>query len=169
MKRIYLDIEDTLTTPNLCGWQATQYLPENIALIEAFIRSVQPDTLGLFSFALGNDQDYEAFRRSGSLRFLEQQFGMGFRDIPFVEGIVGDCAKVTGINGDLPLADVVSFWGKGGSFKLWVQEGLNRGEFNSGDEFWLIDDSVLDEEVVWPTLDVKVTLINVNSSKLKEA
>jgi len=158
MKLLFLDLEDTIITPTLAGWTSCEVLGNFcIHRLLPFMRTERFDRIGIFSFAIDNaaDKDKFATQLQG---FIEKFLGVKFTIIPHVEEIVAALRVVSGINGELPLADVVSFWGKAGAFHKWIRWMHSQGRLQGVDEIVFIDDSV--ETETWlmfkETLEVRV-------------
>ena len=60
MKHLFLDLEDTVITPVVNGWDNTELI--NKELIKQIVDAFKPDFVHIFSFALHNKHEVEEFK-----------------------------------------------------------------------------------------------------------
>lgn len=160
MKELWLDLEDTVITPVEEGWSSSWLLPYCQVLAE-HLAAHPIDKLHVFSFAIHTQEDVAQFDQ-WIRPHLEKVLGMPISCVPTVQDdIIPACRAVTGINGELPLSDVVSFWGKAGAFKLWIKWLCQTGR-NEADKVVLIDDAVWTELCHWPDWNLQVDVIRIH-------
>lgn len=158
-KQLFLDLEDTLITPVINGWNQVDLV--NIDKIKNFIQQWQPDSVNIFSFAIWNHHELHNFNTH--LRgILEDVLGVRFGLVPTVDDdIMPACSRVKGIQ-ILEFSELSAFFGKGGSFRLFIQDQVNRSATTLERDVVLIDDMVKNEQWSWPDIGVKGSLINVD-------
>lgn len=139
MRHLFLDLEDTVITPANDGWHNTE--PINIARVRRFIDSWKPDYVNIFSFAIWDDQQLRLF--DFHVRpWLERELGIRFNHIPTREQIKMRCSVAMRMANDMVSEqDLMDFWGKQMSFRLYIPQWLRNG----GDVA-LLDDVVHDED-----------------------
>lgn len=159
VKHLFLDLEDTVITPVLDGWFNTHVI--NVQKVKNFIKSFSPDQVHIFSFAVWNEFERNAFNM-GTRPMLEKTLGVQFSSVPTVDGeILPTACKVMGISRDaVEFSDMSEFWGKHESFRLNMRH-LFRSNKNPV-EVVLLDDAVFNEEFFWPDLNVRGRIINID-------
>lgn len=159
VRHLWLDLEDTVITPVLDGWFNTHVI--NVQKVKDFISDFRPDQVHIFSFAVWNEFERNAFNM-GTRPMLEKALGVKFSSVPTVDDeILPIACKVMGISKDaVKFSDMSEFWGKHESFRLNMRH-LFRANKNQV-EVVLLDDAVFNEEFFWPDLNVKGRIINID-------
>lgn len=114
----FLDLEDTLVTPNLSGWSSVDFINKNIAHVVSLIEKHKPDTVNVFSFAIDDDADLKKFKEECGI-FLERHLGFKFTIAPHMEQIRQILSEVKGLT-NLTRMDINDFWNKQLAFKDWL-------------------------------------------------
>ena len=157
LKRIlFLDLEDTLTTPIVNGMANCHLV--NLEKVRSLASEFSPDEVHLFSFAIHSDFDQRAF--NVILRnWLEEQFKLKFSfEVPLK---ASDLIEKAAINKKLmpslvSFEDACEFWGKDLCFKLFVKETLRNCEV------LLLDDCVDNESFEFKDINVKGSMIKID-------
>lgn len=155
-KLLFLDLEDTLTTPVVGGMANCHIL--NVEKIKTIARNFKPDEVHMFSFAIQSDFDCRSFNTI--LRaWLEDRFEIKFSfERPLT---VDEIIKKASLNKKLApdlvsFSDACEFWGKDLAFKLFVKETLRNCEV------MLLDDCVDNEFFEFKDINVRGTLIKID-------
>jgi hypothetical protein len=153
-RHLFLDLEDTIITPNTGGWLATDVINQD--RVRNFIQREKFDKIHIFSFAIWHQADLESFNRD-LRRWLEIHFQAKFDIIPTVQNdIIPAVEKSLGLGKNtVSLSDMVEFLGKGGAFRHFV-----KGKFND-QSVALLDDSVDNETIIWPDNNQVARIINI--------
>jgi hypothetical protein len=162
MKHLFLDLEDTIITPVVNGWFNTHLI--NVEKIKKVISEFKPDALHVFSFAIWDEQQRHGFNL-GTREMVERALGMKFGLVPTVdEDIKRACCDVLNISVDcVTFNEMSDFWGKDGSFKLFIRKRFARThEHGAETEVMLLDDAVFNEEFKFPSLKVSGTISNID-------
>lgn len=162
MKHLFLDLEDTVITPVLNGWQNAELI--NIDLVRTLIEFEKPDRISLFSFALHNRHELDGFTKWVRAS-LEQALGIELGLIPTVDGdIIPACCRVLKLHPTaVSFQDAIDFWGKHESFRLFIRDRFQLMHKNWGisTEVILMDDAVINETWSWPDLNIQGRIIRV--------
>lgn len=153
MKKLFLDLEDTVITPVFEGWANAELM--NIQKVRGVISQFQPDEVHIFSFAIWDKDDIHNFNFWVRNR-LELALGVNILLIPTVDDILDTCCKQTGIvRSTVDFKDLLQFWGKQDSFKHCVK-GMKDCQV------MLLDDSVMDESFSFPEISVSGLILNID-------
>ena len=163
-KHMFLDLEDTIITPVMNGWFNTDLI--NVQKIASIIEEWQPDHVHLFSFAIWNAKELQGFNE-GTLPLIEAALRVKIEWKPTVDDdIIPACCKVMALHRDtVDFSDASSFWGKHEAFRLFVRDKFSRHWANWGTnvEVMLLDDAVINERFEWPDLQVKGSIVNIDT------
>jgi hypothetical protein len=138
--KLFLDLEETLIEV----WQSNghvNFLIDNIEKINKFIHDNGVSEIGIFSFAIWDDEDRENFITKLSPQLKEFGIEVSDSDVVPVENVAKTILKNMRIN--LDSSEVINLWGKDRAFIDWC-----RFEEN-GDHFVLIDDAVENCQVLF--------------------
>lgn len=162
---LFLDLEDTVITPVMNGWFNTQMI--NVQKVRDFIATFKPDQVHIFSFAIWNEFERNAFNL-GTRPRLEEVLGVKFSAVPTVDGEIKSAAcKVLGINPDVvTFTEMSDFWGKHEAFRLNIRHIFKNNK--NAVQVVLLDDAVFNEEFNWPDLNVKGHIINIDQYGIKQ-
>lgn len=161
-RHLFLDIEDTCLTPVTEGWWKTELI--NIEKIKAVMVKFQPHFLHIFSFAIWDVNQREQFNMAVR-PLLEKALGMNFSLVPTVdEDILPICCKVMGLNkSTVNFEEMVNFWSKHEAFRLCMRNMFAKTkEHGIVGEVMLLDDVVFNETFIWPDLQVKGCILNID-------
>ena len=154
MQCLFLDLEDTIITPVVQGWNNTELI--NVHKIQNFIKSYQPDTLNIFSFAIHDDYNYRMFKTSGTLDMIERALGMEIQMIPTVERMIIKYAQNMKLHRhSLDFIEFVQLIGKQNAFRHYVYS-LNQKD----NEYVLLDDVVVRESFRFKNISGEIYNIN---------
>lgn len=159
---LWLDLEDTVITPIIDGWTTAQLI--NVDKISDIITRFRPDFLHVFSFAIWNKEERSKFEASIKPA-IEEALGMKFSIVPTVDDdILPDCCKVMGIApSTVDFSEMSAFWNKAGAFRLCMRNMFrNNATSEFSIEVMLLDDVVDDEIFMWPELQVKGCILNID-------
>jgi hypothetical protein len=159
---LFIDLEDTVITPVIEGWWKTELI--NIDKVKAVMAKFQPDFLHIFSFAIWNVAQREQFNQAVR-PMLEAALGMQFSLVPTVdEDILPVCCKVMGLQRSLvDFQEMSNFWGKHEAFRLCMRNMFSKTrEHGIVGEVMLLDDAVFNETFMWPDLQVKGCILNID-------
>lgn len=163
IRHLFLDLEDTVITPVLNGWFNTHVI--NVEKVKAFIDEFKPDQVHLFSFAIWNEFERNAFNL-GTRPMLEKCLGVTLQGIPTVDTeIIPAACKVMGLSADtVDFQEMSNFWGKHEAFRLNMRNMFkNVLQHDVQVEVVLLDDAVINEEFSWPDLGVRGRIINIDT------
>lgn len=158
IRHLYLDLEDTVITPQLEGWLAVDVI--NIPQVKQFIQTWAPDYVHIFSFAIYHSEDLEGFNRSLRAR-LERVLGVEFSSVPRLDFEIKEaCCNETWIHeSHVTRQEIIDFFGKQGSFRHFVKQKFQHTQVPI--EVAFLDDMVFTEKFDWPTLGIKGLIQNV--------
>lgn len=156
---LFLDLESTIVTDLVDGWHTGQII--NLEKILALIEKFNPDKIGIFSFAIWNEEELKKFNqhlREEIERVLDRKLDIV---LTVDDDIIPACCAVRKLlRSTVSFNDATEFWSKGETFRLFM-----RNQFGSTDNpptsVILIDDVVWDESWHWPELNVSGQLINI--------
>ncbi len=156
-RHLFLDLEDTCITPVVNGWANSDII--NQKKIRKWIEVTKPDFVNIFSFAIWNQAEKRKF--NNDLRpELERELGIKFNLVLTVDdNIIPTCCRVMGLHPDMvDFQEMYNFWGKQGAFRLFMQDFVK----DNPTEFTLLDDVVFDEDINWPRLYSRGSIINID-------
>lgn len=162
MKHLFLDLEDTVITPVMNGWENTELI--NVQKIKAFMTEFQPDQLHVFSFAIWNVTERDRFNRH-TRPAIELSLNMKFGLVPTVDDdIIFACCRMMSIDpGSVDFSEMSNFWGKQGAFRLNMlfkhQQTYTHG---IDTEVVLLDDAVVNETFSFPGLRLTGRILNID-------
>lgn len=158
-RHLFLDLEDTVIEPVPFGWGNTALI--NVAKVQEFIKSFKPTKLHLFSFAIYDENDLKLFNYHIRNR-LENALGLQIDLCPSVYAdIIPACCRIKNLAPThVSFSDVIEFWGKQDSFKLYIQDTLKNT--NTPVSVAFLDDAVTDEYFQWPHLQITGVIRNIN-------
>ncbi len=161
-QHIFFDLEDTVITPATDGWWKTELIHQET--IQKILRRWPGATHHLFSFALHDARQLRLFNE-GTRPMLEQSLGSSLVHTPTVDDdILPVCCKVKGLIPSLTsFTDMVEFWGKDLSFKMWIRDWLERHPSKEPRQILFLDDAVQDEDVVLRFHQAQVFIRNIDS------
>jgi hypothetical protein len=158
IKHCWFDLEDTIITPVLSGWQNCEAI--NVDKMRRFIADNKFDRINLFSFAIDDDDDLAKFNQI-TKPHLEATFGFKLSATPTMQDIASTCCaemnlKNTNVN------EVRDFWSKHQSFRLYCKRWFSRS-FRHGHDVHvtLVDDMVFRESFSWPTMRIQGEIYNI--------
>ena len=158
-KRVaFIDLEDTEIAPVLQGWIAAE--PIGLARnVGKLLREWKPDEVRVFSFAVRDERDVQGFRQHVQ-PWLERLLGFTICDVPTTDGVIFPAAaKRAKLHPRrLDFSDVVDFWGKGGTFRLFAKSCAIAAKEPL--QVLLVDDAVEDEEFAFPRLGLEGRLVD---------
>lgn len=128
MKRLFLDLEDTVITPVLEGWQNTEMI--NVELIKKVIHLFKPDVIDIFSFAISDEKEKQLFNQY-CRPMIEQSLGVTLFTVPTTDNdIIKACCAQKNINPKkVDFSDLSDFWGKQLSFNLWCEHHFKNPSY----------------------------------------
>lgn len=158
MKKIFLDLEDTIITPVLNGWKNIDLI--NTEKVKTFIKSQNPESVNLFSFALHNDK--ELFEFNNVCPVIEDALGVKFSLKPTVDNVIKKaCCREKRLSVDrVNFFDMSEFWSKDLSFQLFcIDLFKNQQDVHA----ILIDDSVSDCTMMFKKNNLTLEFINIET------
>lgn len=165
VRHLFLDLEDTVITPVVEGWEKTECI--NLPKLRRVIERWKPELVHLFSFAIWNQEELAKFRRS-TKPMIEDALKVRFATEWTVDDdILPSCARASSIALEtLDFSEMSAFWGKQGAFKLCMQDRF-KTLVNHGTpvHVMLLDDVVFDEEFDWPKKFIRGTILNIDELK----
>jgi len=162
-KHLFLDLEDTIITPVLGGWHNTELI--NVQKISQIIKTFNPDTINLFSFAIWNKHELSEFNLS-TRNMIERALNIKLQITPTVDDdIIPACCKLLNIAvSTVDFSEMSCFWGKHEAFRLFT-----RFMFKNTWKSWqqetsvmLLDDAVINEHFTWPDLHISGKIVNID-------
>lgn len=163
VRHLWLDLEDTVITPVLDGWFNTHMI--NVQKVKAFIAEFKPDYVHLFSFAIWNEFERNAFN-IGTRPMLEKSLGIQLGAIPTVDDdIIPVACRVMNISPEtVNFQEMSNFWGKHETFRLNMRDKFKHVKEHGVEvEVVLLDDAVINEEFHWPDLAIRGRIINIDT------
>ncbi|MCB1158878.1 MAG: hypothetical protein H7A25_26660 [Leptospiraceae bacterium] len=145
MKYLFLDLENTV----IDSWENLIVL--NNPKVQETIRSINPEKIGIYSFAIWDDKDKETFKT------------MLFADITKTYNInidlellfsVPDIIKISGFDPKMKPNEFIKSYGKELSFIQFSKKKFG----GNGNETFLIDDLV--EDTYIESKNIKITMLN---------
>ena len=161
-KHLWLDLEDTAITPVVHGWLNTRVM--NVKKIKSFIAEFKPNAVHIFSFAIWNEFERNAFNL-GTRPTLEDALGVKFSTVPTVDDdIIPVATRMMNMgDGSVDFQEMSNFWGKHETFRLNMRHLFKNSHAHNTDiEVVLLDDAVFNEEFYWPDLRVRGRIINID-------
>lgn len=158
MKHLFLDLEDTVITPVVNGWDNTELI--NRELIKQIVEAFKPDFVHIFSFALHNKHEVEEFKL-WVRPSLEAILGMPICVTPDMDEMI-EPAVARSLNwhrDTVDFQDIVNL-GKQLTFRLYVED-MFKNSSKTPIEVMLVDDTVVDETWEWPDRNIKGTFVRV--------
>lgn len=146
---VWLDLEETL----IDQWGQFNLLDDRIAKIKKFLKNIQPEQLGIWSFAIWNEQDIIKFNTNGIREQLEQELEYKFNDIFSIEDIRTLVEEYEGFHYESTI-EFIQLNGKHWSF-------IKFAFLHRDTNFYLIDDVIPNLKIYNEDLNVEVNLINV--------
>lgn len=152
---IFLDLEETL----IDDWFNGLLLPEKCRKIRQFIQAISYSEIGIFSYAIYNDEDLKKFQ--GTLKgpletILEKKITQEVLTIEKIMNIV--CKNCNIHSAKFTITDFFYFFNKQGGF-------LEFAKTFKDTNLWLIDDAVDNIKVNFQDINVNVNIINIDSNK----
>jgi hypothetical protein len=144
------------------GWWKTELI--NVDKIKAVMAKFQPDFLHIFSFAIWDPAQREQFNIAVR-PLIEKTLRMPISLVPTVsEDIIPVCCKVMGLApSTVDFNEMVAFWGKHEAFRLCMRNMFAKTkEHGIVGEVMLLDDVVFNETFMWPDLQVKGCILNID-------
>lgn len=163
-KHLFLDLEDTVITPNIQGWRAVDFMNNNIDLVKNIITEFAPDTVNVFSFAIDHDEDQVAFMKDCGV-FLENNIGCKFTIVPHMEHIRKVLCDINGLTvGAVPREEICTFWSKQRAMRDWLvwnqKQHKKLGTPLEEIEVFFLDDTVETELIELPDLKIELMMEN---------
>lgn len=144
------------------GWWKVELI--NIDKIKAVMTKFQPHFIHIFSFAIWNEQERDKF--SAAVRpLIEKELGMPLSLVPTVDDdIIPVCCKVMNLaTSTVDFQEMSNFWGKAGAFRLCMRNMFSKtSQHGIIGEVMLLDDAVYDETFMWPDIQVKGCILNID-------
>lgn len=166
MRHLFLDLEDTVITPVLQGWNGSDLI--NMEKVKKVIADFKPDNVSIFSFAVHNEGDRVGFN-SGMRRHLELALGIQFSLVPTMDDdIVPTCCKVLKLHPErVTFQEVCDFLGKQEAFRLYLRHTYGKTWKTWGQEIDIVflDDAVFNEYFRWPDLHIDCRITNIDTIK----
>ena len=162
VRHLFLDLEDTVILPVVDGWFNTHMI--NVQKIRAFIAEFKPDFVHIFSFAIWDDFQKNAFN-VGTRPMLEKSLGVTLSSVPTVDNeILPVATQMMGMGeGLVNFQEMSNFWGKQEAFRLNIRHSFKNSHAHGKDvEVVLLDDVVFNEEFYWPDLRVRGRILNID-------
>lgn len=163
IKHLFLDLEDTITTPNIDGWDSVDII--NTDKIKSVIDSFDPDYVSIFSFALHDSHQLKLFNKSVRLPIenaIDRQLSLIFT---VDTDIIPICCEVKMLHPQkVSFDDISSFWSKHDSFRLMMRGLYSKtyAKWKKETEVILLDDAVFNEEFNWPDIKVSGKILNID-------
>lgn len=135
----------------------------NVAKVKRIIDGWKPDFVHLFSFAIWNQKELEAFRL-GTRPQIEERFGITFASEWTVdENIIPMCCKEMGIErSTVDFQECSNFWSKHQAFRLCMMQHFKTTHEHGVDtEVMLLDDAVFNETFHWPDFRLRGEIVNI--------
>lgn len=160
MNTLFLDLENTILTPNFSGWQDCELI--NIDKIIKFINNNNITVVNIFSFALHNNQDKELFIIH-CRELIESAIKHHLNLIPTVnEQIIPFCCNQKNRhNKNMTFQELCRFWGKDLSFILFLKEFYKNNK--TSQQIFFLDDAIEDFNFEIPKLKLKVATFNIDN------
>lgn len=146
--KIFLDLEETIIE----SW--SNPLLMNVGKIGNFVHTSGVQEVGIFSFAIWNEQDKIDFEERHIKQAIEMALGVPINEILTVPDIANEVFWKTGVRMDI--SEFITIWGKQRAFIDWAlitQRNENR--------VVLIDDVVRNIDVIDRDRNLLIELINV--------
>ena len=163
MKHLFLDLEDTIITPVVDGWHNVELV--NLEKIKVIIDIFKPDFVDVFSFAIHNDFESNMFSKTVRPH-IERELNVKLNMIPSVDvHIKNACCEIMKIApSKVDFDDMSTFWSKHESFRLFCRHHFRKTFALTGQltEVMLLDDAVEHEDFMWPMLQVKGKIRNID-------
>lgn len=161
---MFLDLEDTVITPAVNGWERTECI--NIEKVKNVIREFKPDFIHLFSFAIWNERELNKFKVS-TLGMIQKVFGIEFHQMWTVDDdIIPMCSNELGLTkGIITFADASDFWSKHQSFRLCMRQHFKGNPQSAPVQVMLLDDVVFNEVFEWPDMGLTGFVRNIDQIK----
>lgn len=139
MKRLFLDLEDTIITPVMSGWENTGII--NISEVKRIINIFRPDVVDIFSFAIHNDKEKSQFN-TYCRPMIEEALEVKLNVVPTVDrDIIKACAEQKRmIASKIDFSDLSAFWSKDLAFELWCRHKFNNNHYPT--QCLFLDDAV---------------------------
>lgn len=139
MKRLFLDLEDTIITPVMSGWENTEVI--NIVEVKRIIDIFRPDVVDIFSFAIHNEKEKELFNKY-CRPMVEEAIGVKLNIVPTVDkDIIKACAEQKRMApSKIDFSDLSDFWSKDLAFELWCRQKFKNIDYPTQCVF--LDDAV---------------------------
>lgn len=162
IRHLFLDLEDTVCTPILNGWQHSSLININIHKIRKVIAEFQPHHLHIFSFAIYDAQDVAQFDLHMRPQ-LEQALGLPVTSVGVLLTDIRQrcCESLSLAPSQVSFSDMVEFWGKQLSFRLFVRSLFSDAPPHTCNQVMLIDDAVLPEEFKFPDIALEGKIVNI--------
>ena len=152
-----------MVTPITSGWANFDLL--NLQKIRDVLRSFEPHSVVIFSFAIWDQQQRRLFE-TYCRPHLERELGVTFDLVLTVDDdIIPTCCRQLGIEpSTVDFQELSAFWGKQGAFRLWARDFAldHRSTSILPLHLLLLDDVVYNERVVWPDLQATVEQRNID-------
>ncbi len=152
-RHLFLDLEDTVIDSVDGGWHTWKLL--DLRRIKRFIRDWQPSALHVFSFAIHNQQELEAFNRIMRSP-LEKALERPLELVPRVDEDIIPISISMRSRGmqNLTFLEVSDFWGKEETFRFCCRHWFGKPwqEQRVSTTALLIDDCVITETWQVPAL-----------------
>lgn len=162
-KHLFLDLEDTIITPNLGGWSSCESM--NVEMVKRVIEEFQPDTVNIFSFAIDHQVDLDKFNVEIRRWLEEDVLGCKFNIVPHMEQVKEVLALMKGFSANsITRTDINDFWCKGSAFRDWMKwnQTMHRALNNQLPEItaFFLDDTVETETFCMPHLKLECIIEN---------
>jgi len=146
--KVFLDLEETIIE----SW--SNPLLMNVGKIGNFLHTAGVEEVGIFSFAIWNEQDRIDFVKRGIKQAIEISLGVTIKEILTVPNIANEVFWKTGLRMDIN--EFITIWGKQRAFIDWALI-TQRNE----KRVILIDDVVRNIDVIDRDRNLLIELINV--------
>lgn len=162
MKHLFLDLEDTIITPVVNGWNDFDLI--NVSTVKQVIEEFKPDSVNVFSFAIANIQDITHFNKF-CRPHIEKAIGLEFSFVPDVDNVViPACCDILKLHKSrVDFFDASDFWSKQESFRLFMRSFFRNTwkDHKLETEVMLLDDAVINESFEFTDLRLKGRIIRV--------
>ena len=161
-QHIFFDLEDTVITPVTDGWWKTELIYQNT--IQKVLQRWPGAKHHLFSFALHDGHQLRLFNE-GTRPMLEKSLGKVLVETPTMDDdILPVCCKAKGLIPSLTsFSDVVEFWGKDLTFRMWIRHWLSNNPSTERRQILFLDDAVQDEDIFLREYQAEVFIRNIDS------
>lgn len=152
-KFVLLDLEGTVIDTI-----DDQNITDDIPKIRKWLEGENVPSVGIFSFAIDNKEERDTFMRQYTRRTLESLLKVDIGKVVTTEDAMAAAVSRNRVRFEA-LWEFKQLWGKERGFIDFAFQNFTNAEVV------LLDDLVVDQTVVFPTKNLTIRLVNVNTLK----